>query len=136
MKKVALVIAVALALGGCTKQQLERFATAEAVVSTTIENPVTPERLYEAENGAIVVFAGLNTYKRLCLSKVIPKSCRGVITSIQVYTKQIEVQLPVLRKFVKENDQVNAVQVYNLVMDAIAKAKSTAELNKVPMGDV
>ena len=82
------------------------------------------------------MFSGLNTYKRLCLSKVINKSCRGVITAIQVYTKQIEIQLPVLRKFVKENDQVNAVQVYNLVMDAINQAKATAAANKVPMGDV
>lgn len=136
MKQIIAIALVGLCLGGCTTAQIERFKTAEAIATAEIANPVTPERLYDAENGAIVVFAGLNTYKRLCLSKVINKSCRGVISSIQVYTKQIEVQLPVLRKFVRENDQINAVQVYNLVMGAIDNAKKLAEKNNVNMGDV
>lgn len=127
------VLVVALALGGCA--QLKQIEQAEKLATTTIANPVTPERLYEAESGATVVAAGLVAYRRTCLAKprIIPKSCRTVIEAIQPYTKQVEVNLPTLRQFVKDNDQVNAVAVYNLVMGAVGNAKSIMQQNNVPI---
>lgn len=135
MKKqiASLAVVLAVGLGGCA--ELKKIEGAAQLATTTIDNPVTPERMYEAESGATVVVSGLVGYRRTCLAKprIIPKSCRGVIEAIQPYTKQAEVQLPVLRKFVKENDQINAVQVYNLIMDSVNSAKSLMTQNNVPI---
>lgn len=134
MRKIVSAFFIIALLGGCA--QLQKAENAVSIATTAIENPVTPERLYDLENGAIIVFSGLNAYKQLCINHTVPKSCRGVIQSIQVYTKQVAVALPQLRAFVKSNDQVNAVSVYNLITEAIANAKTVASQNNVKMGDV
>lgn len=113
-----LVFAVALFLAGCA----------------TYNNPISKNTLYAAENGAIVVFAGLNAYKQSCALNVIPQSCRGVIARMQVVTRQIPPYLRQLRDFVKNNDQVNAIVAYNQVQGLITTARSIAAQNAVPMG--
>ena len=94
-------------------------------------NPITPDRLYAAENGAIVVFAGLNAYKQSCALNVIPQSCRKVIGRMQVVTRQIPPYLRQLRAFVRNNDQVNAIIAYNEVQKLIASARSMQARNGV-----
>lgn len=100
----------------------------------SVQNPITKDRLYAAENGAIVVFAGLNAYKQSCMLNIIPQSCREVIARMQVVTRQIPPYLTQLRVFVKNNDQVNALVAYQQVQVLIATAKSIAASNSVPMG--
>lgn len=113
------ILALALALGGCAQ-----FQAATSFVTTGVANPITRTQLYEIENGATVAMAGLNAYKQTCISGAIPDSCKTTIRTIQVYTRQIATLLPTLRNFVKQNDQVNAPIVYNTITNLIAQVKS------------
>lgn len=132
MRGPALALALALALGGCAK--LQQIESAIQLGQAGVANPVTPERLAAAENGAIVVFAGLNAYKRSCVDLLLPQSCRGVIASIQTYTRQIPGPLAKLRVWVRANDQINAVTAYNTIVGLIADARSIAAANNVNLG--
>lgn len=122
MRRIIIALTLALSLGGCAGVpdpfKLLTLATA------SVQNPVTPTMLYQAEQGMVAVVEGLLIYKDSCARKVIPQSCREVIAQIQVYTRQAKPLLVSLRKFVRENDQVNAVAVYNAVQDLLAKIKA------------
>lgn len=129
MRKLLAVVAIAFALSGCAQlKEAVNFAT------VGVANPVTKNMLYEAENGAIVVFAGLNAYKQTCVQGAIPASCKDTIRAIQTYTRQIPPQLKTLRAFVRTNDQVNAPVVYNTIMQLLSNAKATASANGVNIG--
>lgn len=130
--RIVLALAITLALAGCTN--LTRLGELLPLATASVANPVTPKMLYEVENGAVVAFAGLNAYKRACVSKAIPQSCRSVIKSMQVYTRQIPPLLDDLRDFVRKNDQVNASTVYNTVLNLFSSAQQIAAANNVNMG--
>src|SRR5437879_2603443 len=117
MKKLALVMLMAFSLSGCAGLNL-------AFQSTT--NPVTKNMLYEVENGMTIAFAGLNTYRRSCDQGLIPASCKATLAKIRVYTIQIPPLLKALRTFVKNNDQVNAVVIYNTIVGLISSFKAEA----------
>jgi hypothetical protein len=120
MKTVALVLSLALA--GCSSIQLPSLSGA---------NPITKPMLYEAEQSAVVLFAGLNAYKQTCAKGAIPVSCKSTILKIQGYTRQIPPYLKQVRAFVRNNDQVNAATAYAALSDLIATAKSVAAQNGV-----
>jgi len=127
MRKLFLAAAMVatIALGGCTSLQL---------ITGSTSNPVTPERLYQVENAMIVAVAGLNAYRQSCLKGVADVNCRKNIAAIQVYTRRIPPLLTQARTFVRNNDQVNAIVVYNQIMTLIANFKSTAAAAGVPIG--
>lgn len=128
MKKVLILVAL-LALPACAQlQQLGTFTT------VGVANPVTPQMLYDAENGMILAFAGLGAYKRSCIAGAIPASCRATIQAIQGYTRQVPPLLTSARAFVKNNDQVNAQIAYNTILDLVNKAKAIATANGVQVG--
>lgn len=129
MKKLVIAITLALGISGCA--QIDNVQKVLTFATMSTQNPVTREMLYAAENGMIVVVSGLNTYKRACVAKVINQSCRGVIERIQVYTRQIPPLLVSARKFVKENDQINARIVYNTLVQLVADARAIALANQV-----
>lgn len=134
MKNLAIILAVVLTISGCAQLQ-----TALDVVSTStasIANPVTKDRLNDVENAAIIAFAGLNAYKRSCVERAIPSSCRTVIQKIQVYTRKLPQQLVNLRNFVNNNDQVNAITAYNAVTQALSDFRNVAIANNVPLTQV
>ena len=124
-----LATALTMPLTNCAQLQtafeVANFSTA------SVANPVTPQMLDNLENAAIVVFAGLNAYRQSCVQKVIPQECRIIIKQMQVYTRQIPPLLTQLRAFVRNNDQVNAVIVYNSVANLVASLKTTATQNNV-----
>jgi uncharacterized protein YceK len=132
MKKLVLALVLALGLTGCAS--IQGAFQAGQLLTASYTNPVTREMLYNAENALIVAFAGLNAYKKSCLAGAAEANCRGNIARIQVYTRQIPPLLTQLRKFVKANDQVNAVIVYNEVVDLIARFKAVAVEAGVPVG--
>lgn len=126
----ALLLTVAMvSLTSCA--ELQRFASVANIATASVNNPVTPTMLYEVENGMIVVVAGLNAYRQACVKGSIPANCKTVIRSIQVYTKQIPPLLVELRSFVRNNNQVNAVVVYNTITNLLAGLRATAAQNNV-----
>lgn len=129
MKKLALVIALALGLGGCAQ-----FKDAVTFATASVNNPVTPTMLYEVENVMIVAAAGLRAYKRSCVDLAIPQSCRTVINQIRVYTLKLPPLLTNLRSFVRDNDQVNAALAYNAIRQLVADIKTIAAANNITVG--
>lgn len=136
MRKLLIVLALALpvGLGGCAALDPNGKSIFRGGSSFTasIDNPVTPKRLYQVEQGLIAVTEGLLVYKRSCIRQVIDQSCRGVIAQIQVYTRQVRQLLPRLRAFVRANDQVNAIKVYNEVQGIVADINSKRAAAGVP----
>lgn len=124
MRKIILAIALSLSLSGClTLQQVE---TAVHFGTVSVANPVTTTRLNQMENGLKVLFAGLNAWKRSCVQGLIPDVCKQQIRTVQVYTLQLKPYLIELRKFVKNNDQVNAVVVFNQLTEIIGIVRTKA----------
>jgi hypothetical protein len=124
--------ALVMPLTNCA--QLQTAFEVANFTTASVANPVTPQMLNNLENGAIIVFAGLNAYRQSCVQKAIPQECRTVIRQMQVYTRQIPPLLAQLRTFVRTNDQVNAVIVYNSVANLVATLRTTATQNNVRVG--
>ncbi len=132
MRKIILAATLALSLGGCAS--LQNVETAVQLGTASIANPITKTRLDQIESAATIVFAGLRAWKTSCQQGLIPASCRGQIYTMQVYTRQVPIYLAQLRKFVKTNDQVNAIVVYNNLTSLIGAIKSQAAANGVVVG--
>lgn len=124
MRKIILAIILTLSLAGCAT--FKNIETAIQLGTASIANPVTSTRLNQMENATILVFAGLNAWKASCVKGLIPPSCKDQIFTVQVYTRQIPPYLTRLRAFVKNNDQVNAIIVFNQVIDTISAIKAQA----------
>jgi len=132
MKRFLIVFILAMPLGGClTFQDISNVAN---VATASVSNPVTKENLKAVEDGATVTFAALGAYKRVCVSRTIDQSCRTVIQKLQVYTRKLPPLLVSLRAFIRDNDQINAVIVYNTIKQLVSDFKSVASSNNVPLG--
>jgi len=132
MKKIVLAVVLALGLSGCASVQTALQGLSYATVG--VNNPVTKTHLYAVENSAIVIFAGLNAYRQACIAGAAEANCRGNIRKIQVYTRQIPPLLTNLRAFVKNNDQVNALTMYNALTQLFKDVKATAAAVGVAVG--
>lgn len=125
MRKYVAIVMVALSLGGCA--QLSAVSGGLSLITKSVENPVTENELYQIEASIKLLANGLVLYRRQCLAGNADKHCRSNILAIQPYTKDVEeVYLPQLRRFVRENDQLNAVNMYNTLMTLYTNAKTTA----------
>lgn len=121
MKRLAIVFALALSLGGCASiGPLTPFFT------TGVTNPVTPDMVYRTEQTMIIAVSGLNAYKQACVAKSIPRTCRDVVVKLQTYTRPAAQAIKDLRAAVRANDQVNAVLAFNLVNKLMDDFRSTA----------
>jgi len=83
---------------------------------------------------AIIVFTGLKEWRRLCVAGQINATCKDQIRTVQVYTRQIPPYLVKLRQFVRTNDQVNAIVIFNTLTDLISTVKSQAAANNIQIG--
>lgn len=126
MHRLILVLTLALGLAGCASLQ-----NAYTIATASVTNPVTPKMLYQAEQGLVAVAEGMLVYKNSCVRKLIDQSCRAVIAQIQTYTRQAKPLLASLRGFVRSNDQINAVAVYNELQDIVAKVNAVRVANGV-----
>lgn len=124
MKKIVLALALTLSLGAC--QQLRNIQTAVELGTASIANPVTTDRLYTMEQATKLLFAGLNTWKKLCVRGQIDPACEQQIRTVQVYTLQIPPYLKDLRRFVKTNDQINATVVWNELAQIVTEVRARA----------
>lgn len=121
MRKLLLIIPLALALAGCANlAPLVNFAT------VGVNNPVTPDMVYRSEQAMIIAVSGLLAYKRACIAKTIDQSCRGTIQKLQTYTRPAAVAIKDLRAALRANDQIRAVAAYNAFSQLMDDFKSTA----------
>lgn len=115
LKRLTLVLVLALGVSGCaTAQNLFNLATTPVAI--------TPQMVYDAENGFKAVTSGLVGYRRLCIRKVIDpvtRNCRKVIAAIQPYTRAAATILPDLRASVAANDQKTAIDAYKALHSLI-----------------
>lgn len=133
MRKLVLACMLAIGVAGCNPQTLAAVQTALQFSTVGVNNPVTREQLYVVENSMIVIFAGLNAYKRSCRDGILPASCRVNIAKIQVHTRRIPGMLTSVRRFVRENDQVNAAVAFKTLVELINAAKLEATAAGVPI---
>jgi|GEM_PF-4726454 len=132
MRKIILAMTLSLALAGCA--QLQAITGGISLATASVANPVTPTKEGEIElalNSAVQV---LITYKRACLAGSADKNCRDNIRQIQAYTRQIKPMVAQLRGFVDNNDQVNAVVVYNQLTTLYTNMKAAAASLGVSIG--
>jgi hypothetical protein len=132
MKRYLAVALVALSLGGCA--QLSAVSGGLSLISKTIQNPVTEQELYEVEASARILVEALLIYRRACLAGSADKNCRANIAAVQPYTQQIKPLLIQLRQFVKNDDQINAVVIYNRLTSLYTTVKSSAAQLGIPLG--
>lgn len=130
MRISAFILALALALGGCA--QIQEALQAGKLVTASIANPVTPDRLKATEDTLAVAFGLLNAYKTACVKGAADVNCKSNIRAIQVYTRKLPALLTQLRAFVKNNDQVNAILIFNQLKDAYNSAKGVATAAAIP----
>jgi hypothetical protein len=130
MRKIVLLLA--LVLGGCTA--IKDAGTAVSVATTSVTNPVTKDRLAQIEIAANIPLTGLVVYRRACIKGVADSHCRANIAVIQAYTRQLPPYITQLRGFVNNNDQINAVVIYDQITALLTKVKSTASDLGVNLG--
>lgn len=137
LNRIAVAL-VALSLGACASipglPSLQSIQTAVSLGTASVANPVTPERLDQAENALILVFTGLNAWKASCKNGVIPATCKDQIASVQVYTRKLKPLLVEARGFVKNNDQVNAFVAFNTLSSLIGTVRTQAAQSGVQIG--
>lgn len=141
MRKTLLVLPFLLLLGGCAgvTKLLDSSGTSLLQGGLSLTAPVdqiTPRMTDDIENVAKVGVAGLVGYRRLCIRGTIDRSCRATIVEIQQYTRPLCSEfnkltkkcsvgvLADLRRFVAQNDQVNALKAFNLARQLITGIQS------------
>lgn len=132
MRKILLILTLALSLGACST--LQNIETAVQLGTASIANPVTKTRLNQMESAITIVFAGLKAWKTSCQQGLINADCKQQIRTAQIYTMQIPPYLKQLRTFVRNDDQVNATVVFNQLTTLIGTVKSQAAANGVNVG--
>jgi hypothetical protein len=126
---------VGVLLGGCgggatlgsIGDDIGNVVSGISLATKSIDNPVSANDLYEIESSISIGFTALKTYKSACINGAADKNCRSNIAAIQVYTRQLPPYLNQLRLFVKNNDQIDAVTVYNQLIALYGNAKATAD---------
>lgn len=133
MKKLLIAAMVALSLGGCAT--IDQVINAAQVVTKSYTNPVTKNDLYQVESGVRIAFTALQAYKDSCAKGLADTNCKSNVAAVQVYTRQLPPLLVQLRGFVKDNDQVNAITVYNQISQLVTNFKSAARNVGINVGD-
>lgn len=126
MKKILLTLVLIFPLTCCAGLAESVLNLPNGILTQSIQNPVTAKELYEVENGLVLAVVSLNVYKDKCIRKEIDRSCRVTIAKLQVYTRKAKPLIVNLRKFVRENDQVNAKVVFNSVYSLFTEFRALA----------
>lgn len=123
MKKI-IVLVLALSLAGCAGIPRSVLDGGSSIIADTT-NPITSERLYQIEASLSTAASAAIVYRRNCLAKVLPQSCRAIVEKIRGYSRTARLMLSRLRAFVRQNDQVNAIKVLLEVQGVISDLRST-----------
>ncbi len=133
MKKLLIAAMVALSLGGCAT--VDQLVNSVQVVTKSYTNPVTKNDLYQVESGVRIAFTALQAYKDSCAKGLADTNCKSNVAAVQVYTRQLPPLLVQLRGFVKNNDQINAITVYNQIVALVTNFKTAARNVGINVGE-
>jgi len=124
MRKIIIAITLSLSLAGCA--ELQAISGGISLATKSITNPVTKDEEAQVELAIDAAVAVLRGYKRACIQGTADKMCRANIKAIQGYTRQMPPLIAQLRGFVDNNDQLNAVVVYNQLVGLYTNFKNAA----------
>src|SRR5690242_3135518 len=136
MRKIIAAIAVGAALASAGCAQLSAIEGAVSLGTASIANPVTPAREAQIEAGFDAALQLLLAYKRSCAAGHADVNCKQNIALVQPYTRQAGVLVKQLRSFVDNNDQINAVVVFNQLSALYGDMKATAATAGVNLGSL
>jgi len=111
-------------VGGCA--QLQALSNAANLSTASVANPITMDKLFEIEASLKIAISALQTYKKACAANAADKVCRANVAAIQVYTRQFKPYFLQLRAFVRNNDQINAANTYQALVNIYNQAQATA----------
>ena len=139
MRKLFLALPVALALGGCASGGtlgtfVKNVETVFTVGTASTANPITKTREAQIEIAVDSAFQLLLAYRHACEAHTADTHCVGNIIQIQAYTKPLKPLIAQLRGFVDNNDQVNAVVIFNQLSTLYGNAKTIAASAGVDIG--
>jgi PBP1b-binding outer membrane lipoprotein LpoB len=132
MKRIIIVTALALSLAGCAS--LKAVSNGFSLATASVANPVTQTKEAQIELALDSAVQVLLTYKKACDAGGADVNCKDNIRQIKAYTLQIKPLVAQLRNFVDNNDQVNAVVVYNQLASLYTNLKSAATSLGVNIG--
>lgn len=124
MKKFLIIVGLAFSVAGCA--QLQAIDNGISLATASITNPVTKTKEAQIELAFDTGVQVLLTYKRACVAGSADVNCKANIRAIQVYTRQAGPMIAQLRSFVDNNDQVNAIVVYNQLTNLYVNFKTAA----------
>lgn len=114
------------------KRLIAVVALASMVAScATFKNPISPNSLAVAEAGYGAVLSVAVNYKRACIAKMIPPSCRGIVTRLQPYQAKAQTAIVLARKLAASGDTLTSVSAVIAAQGAIDAFKSAAKANGV-----
>ena len=132
MRKLLLVAVLGFGVAGC--QTVPDFSKSVlqggASIVTPIQNPIGRKELYALENSFTVAVAAGVAYRRACVRGLVPVSCRDHIVRAQEYTRRIPPLLVQLRRFVRENNQISAITIFQEVKGLIFGFEQTLAVAK------
>lgn len=75
---------------------------------TTLNNPLTPNRLAALESAYGVVLSAAVAYRNSCARGALPRSCRSITVELQRAGSVAQLRVVSLRRFVRENPTLDA----------------------------
>lgn len=122
--RFAAVAVLGLSLAGCAT--FDAIGTGISLTAKSITNPVSKTEEAQIELAIDAAISALRGYKQACIAGAADKPCKANIAAIQAHTRQMPPLIAQLRSFVDNNDQVNAVVVYNQLTALYANFKTSA----------
>lgn len=126
MFRFVILFPLLLCLGGCAGFVEKVLDIPVGVLTKSYDQPLTKSDLYKVQGGVRVVVRLMRNYKQLCEDLVIDSRCIAVVARLQGYSRKSRPMIQSFRRFVKNNDQVNARVVYDELRALIADFRGEA----------
>lgn len=128
MKRAAILLLAALALGGCAKE-LSDIQRTVATVTTQVTNPIGRNQLAQAEatyqliGGVILEYRKLGFCRRGQSASTLQCASRSVYLQLQKIDEQAYTALKAMRAFVRNNPTISAAGSLAAIQDALSQAR-------------
>lgn len=140
MKRLALLLVAALALGGCALFNPNEPSVLQGgqSLTATIDNPVTPEQQAKVEVSYQLAADGVLAYSNLhrCddgvhFTVTVPCSEWSVVQKFKTANRTAFKALQRMRAFADNNQRISATTAFNEVIAALKDIQNTAYINGI-----